>query len=480
MYDQQPVEIRIQPHNLEAEQALLGALLLNNDMLDSVANIVAGPDFYDPVHGFIFDTVETRVSKGDLASPVTLKSVMAEHEGLAELGGTDYLTRLVGAAVSVIAAPDYAKIIRDLSRRRRAIEALHVASDRIAAHDGEIVDVTADLHEALDDAVPDQGAGCTLADALNAAASRMNDSFNGVRLPGIDLGIPELTDRIGNAQPGDMILLAGRPSMGKSAVSIEIARRCALEGKAIVYWCGEMAPEDNAERMMTAAAKAAGVGVPYNLARQGKMQEHQFKALLEAARDMQDFPFEFVESSIKDMGRLKMEIRRRVRRFQKQGKEVLLVFDYLQMAEDGSARSKYEEVSRISRTTKDLGLSLRCPSLVLAQLSRDVERREDKRPMLSDLRDSGQIEQDANTVIFCYRDEYYLERAMPTEDDERFPEAYAMLARTKGVMELIVAKQRSGPLGTARIGFDGATNSIYSLADEPSGYGDQSTEEMPI
>lgn len=460
-------EFRFQPHNVEAEQAVLGALLLNNEIFDRMTTILDEADFYDPVHARLWAHATRLIQQGQHASSVTMIPFVRDEAGLDELGGSQYLNRLAGATISIEVAPMYAESIKDLSRRRSAIVALDEALQRVCAMD-DLNETSSALLDVLSEASPEQKTSVTLGDAVHLAAQRIHDARNGTRLPGIDLQIPELTELIGNAQAGDMVLLAGRPSMGKSAVAAEIARRCVMRDIAIVYWCGEMAPEDNAERILSAAARDAGMGVPYNLARQGKIGDEQERSLLEAGVSMHNLPFVFIESSIKSIKRLAHETRRHARRFQKQGRDVLLVFDYLQMA-SADARSKYEEVSLISRTLKDLAVELRCASLVLAQLSRAVETRDDKRPMLSDLRDSGQIEQDANTVIFCYRDEYYIERMAPPKDDEAYADHRAALERRKGEMELIVAKQRSGPLGTAHVGFEASTNSIYQLPQE--GYG---------
>ena len=450
--------------NVEAEQALLGALLLENGVFDLVSSVVEARHFYDPVHARIFEAIEKRIGLGLTASAVTIKGVMARDEGLEALGGPEYLAAMAGAAVSIVAAPDYAETIRNMWIRRQradildqAMEGLWDASDPdevMAEMESQLLDV--------DEAPSVRSAGCTMAHALNTAVERMNQAYSGAEVPGVSLGIPELEKIIGKAQPGDYILLGGRPSMGKSAVAGEIARRIAKAGTAVVYWCHEMAPEDNAERILSAEVRERGLAVAYRDARAGRMSEDEFRSILEAGRDMESLPIHYVESSFRDITRVCHEMRSKARRFQRQGRDVVLVVDYLQQL-TGPGRSRYEIVSDASAALKALAMEVRCPILVLSQLSRQVEHRDVKRPSLADLRDSGQIEQDANTVLFIYRDEYYLERDIQADPDADDVEVMRVaLDRARGKLEIIVAKQRSGPLRTAVVRFDGATNSIHS------------------
>lgn len=454
----------VRPVNIEAEQALIGAMLINNEIADHLSGL--DPEhFHDPVHGRIYGLIMRRIAEGRRADAVALRMLLADDEGLAELGGTDYLARLAGAAISIIAAPDYARDIMDLARRRRHMAALDEAIAALpTAEDPD--DVLAALESALsaDDGPTDQRrSGTTLSGAMEAALNGMNEAYHGRAPTGISLCIPVLEEVIGKARPGDYILLAGRPSMGKSAIASEIARRAAHKGTAVVYWCHEMAPEDNAERMLSAALRENGIRLPYRDARAGDMSEGQFRSMIETAHDMRTAPITFIEPAIRKMDRLCHEIRRHARRYQRAGHDVLVVVDYLQQIDPGG-RSRYESVTEASMAMKALAMELRAPILVLAQLSRGVEQRENKRPMLSDLRDSGQIEQDANTVLLLYRDEYYLERALEADPDS--PDAPAIevaLSKVRGALDILVAKQRSGPIKTVRLGFEGATNTLYDF-----------------
>lgn len=465
------------PHNIEAEQAVLGTLLLMNDTSEQMGALEP-KHFFDPVHAKVYEMARRRIGLGMVASPVTLKGTLAADAGLAQLGGPDYLARLAGSVIAPSAVADYAGLIVDAWRRRqqmeilsRAIEAVSYAEDSDAAlseMESELLDV--------DEAQTQRASGITLGGALNEAIERMNAAYSGQTPPGISMGIPELERIVGKAQPGDYILIGARPSMGKSALAIDMARRMASAGTAVVYWCHEMAPADNAERLLTAETRARGVKVAYRDARAGRMSEAQFKALLEAGRAVEGLPIHFVESSIRDVTRVSHELRARARRYQRQGRDVVIVVDYLQQL-TGAGKSRYEVVSETSAALKALAMEVRCPIIVLAQLSRSVEARDVKRPMMADLRDSGQIEQDANTVLLLYRDEYYIERQLQADPDgPDAPEISVLLDRARGKLEIIVAKQRSGPLETALVGFDGATNTIFSFgrraepADDQEGF----------
>ena len=466
---------RIQPFNIEAEQALLGALLLNNDIADRLAGLEA-EHFYDPVHERIYGLAMRRIAQAQRADAVALKMLLAGDEGLAQLGGTDYLARLAGAAISIVAAPDYARIITDLAARRRTLAALQDAQQALPTAE-DPSEVMAALEAALagEEAGAGRESGIGLASAMERAIAGMNEAFQGDGPTGISLGIPALEEVIGKARPGDYILIAGRPGMGKSSVASVIAHRAALQGTAVVYWCHEMAPEDNAERMLTAGLRDRGGRISYRDARAGRMSEAEFRSLIALAHDMRGLPVHFIEPSIRRMARLQHEIRRHVRRFQRQGRFVLIVLDYLQQIDPGG-RTRYESVSDASMGMKALAMELRVPVLVLSQLSRRVEDRDPPRPMLSDLRDSGQLEQDANTVLLLHRDEVVLQRAIEGDPEgDRAVDLRRALDRCQGLLEIIVAKQRSGPLCTVRVGFDGASSSLYewgTVAAFPEGHGE--------
>lgn len=467
-------EAALAPHSIEAEQALLGAILLNNEAYDRVAPLVAPHHFYDPVHGRVFEIMARRISKGALASPITLRPLLQDDEGMQELGGAEYLVTLAEATISIAAIRDYAEMIRDLALRRDLLRIATEIEARAQAFspEDEASDQIAEAEKALATLARTGSARqavITASQAAQAAVERMNQAFKGEVMPGIDLGIPELTEKLGNVQDGDVILLGGRPSMGKSAVALHMALSCADRDIGVVYWCGEMAPEDNAERALSAFAKQNGVTVPYHNARRGRMSEDEFRAIIEAGTRFERLPISFIEPSITDIERLSSEVRREVRKHQRKGRKCLVALDYLQQITVRNA-SRYETVTAASQSVKAMAVDLRVPVVLLSQLSRQVETRENKRPVLSDLRESGQIEQDANSVLFCYRDEYYSARLAQAEEDPVKKSALiAAAAQSQGVMELIIAKQRSGPIDTVEVGFDGATNTVYKLSPYGAG-----------
>jgi len=466
---QGPAEVRIHPHNIEAEQAYLGALLLNNDVLDRTSRL-RQEHFYDPVHGRIFAQAAAMINQGALASAVTLKPFLAGDEGLNELDGPAYLTRMVGAAISIIAAKDYADNIIMLAERRELIrigeEMQGMACD--FTDDMSVDDMRASIERRFADLDGEQGhpTNVSFAHASEVALNRANDAYQGVKVAGIDLRIPELSEKLSRLRPGDLLVIGGRPSMGKSAVAAESALACAQDGIGVVYWCGEMTAEDNAERMLASFTTMKGEKVSYRDIAAGRMSEAQFKAVLEGARDLEALPITFIDPKFDNLDRLAFEIRREVARLRRRGlTEVIVYLDYLQII-DVPGLARYELVTKVSKGAKRIAIDLDVPVVALAQLSRKVEEREDKRPKLSDLRESGQIEQDAQNIVFVYRDEYYLQRMKPPADDEKYPVWLAAYEQSKGKMELIIAKQRSGPLGTAHVMFDGATNRITPPVEE--------------
>ena len=459
--EQKPV-----PHSIEAEQALLGALLLNNEILPSLN--VEAEHFFDPVHARIFEHCAKIIRMGRRADPVLLGSVMVADEGLKELGGARYFANMAGTAISIIAAPLYAEQIRDLAARRDVLWALEDAERAVAEMD-DLQEVLGALDQKLHTVEATAPSSWTITQAGMRAMERINDAIRN-ELPGMDLQLPGLSERCGRALPGDMILIGGRPSMGKSAVTAEIARLAAINGYAVPYWCGEMAPEDNAERMIAATATERGTRIPYHESRQGKINEMEFKALLEAGREIEKAPITFIEPGLRDIDRVAFELRKHAKRFQDQGREVLLVVDYLQQLRAGG-RSRYEQITEISQALKSLAMEVRAPIIVAAQLNREADNRDGNRPMLSDLRESGQLEQDANMVMLCFRQEYYLERAAQAEaDQETRSKLIAARESVRGQMELIIPKSRSSGLSTVYLNFDAAVNhftAAKSLNEQP-------------
>ena len=464
----QITEVRIQPHNIEAEQALLGALLLNNEIYDRIAAIIEPHHFYDPVHGRIWETAARRIAKNALASPVTLKPFLADDEGLAELGGTEYLARLAGAAISIIAAKDYAQNIRDLAMRRDLIrigeEIQGRASDFVEDLEPpqQITEAEQSLYS-LAEKGKYEGGFVSFAKAAADAANMVNAAFQrGGGLAGISSGLSELDYKLGGFRPSDLLILAGRPSMGKTALATNIAFNIAkkhrrgtkpdgtegtTDGGVVGFFSLEMSSEQLANRILAAEAR-----IKSHELLSGNLSEDQFREFLEVARDLERIPLYIDDTPALPISGLAARARRLKRQF---GLDVLVV-DYLQLLRPASSKDqgRVNEVSEISQGLKAIAKELDIPVIALSQLSRQVESRDDKRPQLSDLRESGSIEQDADVVMFVFRESYYHDRMKPPEDDEKFPEWQQKAERLHGRAEVIIGKQRHGPIGTVDLHFE--------------------------
>lgn len=448
-------------YNIEAEQALLGAILVNNDVADACGALRAG-HFHDPVHARIYETCRAWIAEGALVSPITLKAAFAEDAGLQELGGPKYLATLASAAISIVNASAYAEVIVETALRRDMAEAMRRAQaglvdgrkpeDVAAALEGEIA--------ALSDDTRSQPLLVSWKRALLEAVDEVSTAYQEDGPSAAPTGIAELDSVIGGMFPGDMIVLGGRPSMGKSAVASSVALNVALSGGGVIFCSLEMNSSGVALRVMSELLARDGHEIPYQNMRTGRLSESEMRAFVMRARECQDsIPILLTPPSIREVGRLRSAIRRGAKILEAQGTPLkLVVFDYLQLA-DGPGDRAIERVGQISRALKATATQFNVPVLVLSQLSRQVEGRDNKRPRLSDLRESGDIEQDADVVMFTYRHEYYLEREKPEARDidamDRWTTAMTSCA---GKMEIGVAKQRMGAIGTAHVRFDARTN----------------------
>ncbi|MFQ5438311.1 MAG: replicative DNA helicase, partial [Paracoccaceae bacterium] len=414
------------PHNIEAEQALLGALLVNNDVYDRIANFVSTEHFYDPVHGRIFDIAAQRIQKNALASPVTLKAFMEDDPGLAELGGPAYLARLAGAAISVFAARDYAQLIYDLAIRRDLIAIGQEISEKAATVEvqsepkEQIVEAEQRLYMLGEQGHVDSGFQSFLR-AVTDAVHMANAAYQrDGGLAGISTGLIDMDKKLGGLHKSDLLILAGRPSMGKTSLATNIAFNIAkaqkhgklpdgsegsVEGGVVGFFSLEMSSEQLAARILSEAAE-----VPSEQIRRGDMSEGEFRKFVEAAKKLETCPLYIDDTPALPISALAARARRLKRRH---GLDVLIV-DYLQLVRPASAKdSRVNEVSEITQGLKAIAKELDIPVIALSQLSRQVENRDDKRPQLSDLRESGSIEQDADVVMFVFREEYYKEREKP-------------------------------------------------------------------
>ena len=466
------------PHNIEAEQQLLGAILTNNDNYDRVSSIIGPQHFYDPVHARIFEVAAARISKNALASPVTLKAFLEDDEGLKELGGPAYLARLAGAAVASFAARDYAQMIYDLAIRRELIKLGRDIAEKAAR-----VDVSSEPREQIVEAeqalykLGEQGQAETGFRSFLRAVTEAVDVANAAYqreggLAGLATGLTDLDQKLGGLHRSDLLILAGRPSMGKTSLAtnmaFNIARRYrrgrlpdgtegAVDGGVVGFFSLEMSSEQLASRILSEAAE-----VPSQLIRRGDLTEEEFRRFVDAAKELESCPLYIDDTPALPISQLAARARRLKRTH---GLDVLFV-DYLQLVRPATARdSRVNEVSEITQGLKAIAKELDIPVVALSQLSRQVEAREDKRPQLSDLRESGSIEQDADVVMFVFREEYYKEREKPADHDlDAMAKWQDEMERVHGKAEVIIGKQRHGPIGTVELSFEGQFTRFGNLA----------------
>ena len=466
------------PHNIEAEQALLGALLVNNDVYDRVASIVQPAHFFDPVHARVFEVCAERIRKNALATPVTVKAFFEQDAGLAELGGPAYLVRLAGAAISLFAARDYAQLVYDLAIRRDLILLGQTIAEKAARAEldsepkDQIVEAEQALYQLGEQGKIDKGFQ-TFRRAVIDAVKVANAAYErDGGLAGLSTGLADLDKRLGGLHPSDLLILAGRPSMGKTSLATNIAFNIArayrkgtrpdgsegaVDGGVVGFFSLEMSSEQLAARVLSEASR-----VPSHQIRHGDMTEEEMRRFIQAARDLENCPL-FID----DTPALPIStIAARARRLKRQHGLDALFIDYLQLARPASSRSegRVQEVSEITQGLKAIAKELNIPVVALSQLSRQVESREDKRPQLSDLRESGSIEQDADVVMFVFREEYYKEREKPGDHDiEGMMKWKDEMAALHGKAEVIIGKQRHGPIGSVDLAFEGEFTRFSNL-----------------
>ncbi len=466
------------PHSIEAEQQLLGAILTNNDVYDRVANLIGPQHFYEPVHARIYEVAAARIAKGNLATPVTLRAFLEDDEGLRELGGPAYLVRLAGAAISAFAARDYAQMIYDMAIRRELIALGHDIAGKAARADvdmeprDQIVEAEQKLYALSEQGQAERGFQSFLSavkqavDVANAAYMRDGG------LAGISTGLIDMDRKLGGLHKSDLLILAGRPSMGKTSLATNIAFNIArayrrgtlpdgtegaIEGGVVGFFSLEMSAEQLAARILSEASE-----IPSEQIRRGDMTEAEFRRFVDAAKALEACPLYIDDTPALPISQLAARARRLKRTH---GLDVLIV-DYLQLVRPATARdSRVNEVSEITQGLKAIAKELDIPVIALSQLSRQVESREDKRPQLSDLRESGSIEQDADVVMFVFREEYYVEREKPAEDRlEEMAAWQERMERLHGKAEVIIGKQRHGPIGSIELSFEGRFTRFGNLA----------------
>jgi replicative DNA helicase len=462
---------REMPHNQEAEQALLGALLVNNNGLEKVAEFLHADHFMIPVHGRIYQAIATFFERGLNATPVTLKGYFEKDEDLAQIGGASYLAELASYVVSVVNVEDYGRTIFEHHLRRQLIQLGEGLVGDAYAHDldntaqQQIAQAESKLYE-LAQFGEFKGGFTKLETSVLAAintAKKAKESDSHVT--GVTTGLTDLDAKLGGLHKSDLIIMGGRPSMGKSALAMNMAFNAARayydsngkEGAIAAVFSLEMSAEQLATRLLADQVQISGDKI-----RKGQIKTEDFRKFAEASNLLSSIPLYIDDTPALTIS----HIRARARRLKRQHGLGLIVVDYLQLIGGSTQRSqenRVQEISEISRGLKTLAKELDVPVLALSQLARGVEARENKRPLLSDLRESGSIEQDADVVMFVYREEYYLERDRPgqtgTEKMERYQERVAnweqRLEHVRNVAECIIGKQRHGPIGTVPLSFIG-------------------------
>ena len=477
--------IRALPHNIEAEQALLGAILVNNEAFYRVSDFLEAKHFFEPINQRIYELASGLVRAGKIATPVTLKTFLPTDFDVAGLSVNQYLARLAAEATTIINAEDYGRTVHDLSVRRNLItigeEMVNLAYDAPvdATPTSHIEDAERKLYEIAETGRYNFGFQ-RFAQALTTAVDMAAHAYQrDGGLSGLATGLTDLDSRMGGLQPSDLIILAGRPGMGKSALATNIAYNIAkawagelradghmatVNGGIVGFFTLEMSAEQLATRII-----AEQTGIPSNKIRRGAIDETDFEKIRDVSIELQNLPFYLDETGGLSIGQLAA----RARRLKRQKGLDLLVVDYLQLLQ-GSGKysdSRVQEITDITQRLKALAKELNIPILALSQLSRQVEARDDKRPQLSDLRESGSIEQDADVVMFVFREEYYHQMRKPTEANrEKFGEWLAEGERVEGKAEVIIGKQRHGPTGTVELQFDAAVTRFGNLdiAHQPS------------
>lgn len=468
------------PHNIEAEQQLLGAILTNNDTYERVSDILKPAHFFDPVHARIYEVAEARIHKNSIASPVTLKAFLEGDEGLAELGGPAYLVNLASASISSFMARDYAQVIYDLAVRRELIDVGSNIADqaRAARIDKEPAEQITEAEQALY-ALSEQGQQSSgfqsFLSSVTSAVQQANAAYmRSGELSGISCGLSDLDHKLGGLHPSDLIILAGRPSMGKTALATNIAFHVArtykkgkrpdgsegaISGGIVGFFSLEMSAEQLSGRILSEASEIPGQQI-----RRGDMTEDEFRRFVDAAKDLEACPLFIDDTPALPIAQLSA----RARRLKRTHGLDLLVIDYLQLCRgmlSGQNHNRVNEISEITMGLKAIAKELNVPVIALSQLSRQVENREDKRPQLSDLRESGSIEQDADVVMFVYRGEYYKERQKPNDHElDKVAAWQDEMDQLTGKAEVIVGKQRHGPIGNVDLSFDGQFTRFSTIA----------------
>jgi len=447
------------PCNIEAEQALIGSILVSNDIYDEITTLIDSNKFHDPIHVKIFETIEKLIAKGLLANPITLKNYFENNEGLKELGGQEYIIKITKFSGSLKQAIDYANIVHEMHVRRELIKisesVLNEASNNEVATAGELIIQNAEksLFE-LAERGHFSRSFLKFDNALKQTIEMAKNAYqNEEGIVGVPTGLSELDAKLGGMHKQDLVIIAGRPSMGKTALATNIAFHAAknIEKKekksTVAFFSLEMSSEQLATRILSEQSK-----IKSNDIRRGKVAENEFEKFIETSKNISDLPLYIDETPAITISAISNRSRRIKRLF---GLD-LVVVDYIQLMRSGNNKNegRVQEISEITQGLKALAKELNVPVLALSQLSRAVEQRDDKKPQLSDLRESGSIEQDADVVMFVYREAYYLERKEPTLGSVEHAEWQQKMDEISRVADIMIGKQRHGPTGNVKVEFE--------------------------
>jgi replicative DNA helicase len=460
------------PCNIEAEQAVIGSILVSNDIYDEISPIIDSQKFFDPIHTKIYETIEKLISKGLLANPITLKNYFENDEGLKELGGQEYLIKITKFSTSIKQAIDYANIVQELHVKRELIKisesVLHQASsnDDTSISGEEMIQNTEKSLFDLAERGHFNQSFMKFENALKQTIDMAKSAYqNEEGIVGVPTGLTDLDSRLGGMHKQDLIIIAGRPSMGKTALATNIAFHAAknIEKKGkkstVAFFSLEMSSEQLSTRILSEQAR-----IRSNDIRRGKVSEKEFEKFIETSKNIFELPLYIDETPAITIAAISNRSRRIKRLF---GLE-LIVVDYIQLMRSAGKReyNRVQEISEITQGLKALAKELDVPVLALSQLSRAVEQRDNQKPQLSDLRESGSIEQDADVVMFVYRAAYYLERKEPTLGSIEHAEWQQKMDEIASLAEIMIGKQRHGPTGNVQVEFEAMYTKFKDLENK--------------
>ncbi len=444
------------PNNIEAEQSVIGSILLTNEIFDDVSLIIASKNFYDPVHRKIFEALEKLIYGGLLANPITLKNYFEKEKD--EINVPEYLVKITKFSTSSRQALEYSKLIFDLYVKRELIKISSDIIDQAKLNDLENDGKTIieNYEKSLFDLAEKGSFSSSLVKFDEAMRQTIEMATNAYKneegIVGVPTGLKDLDDRLGGLHKSDLVIIAGRPSMGKTALATNIAFNAAKkiqetgEKSSIAFFSLEMSSEQLSTRILAEQSR-----IKSNDIRRGKISEEQFDKFIETSKDISELPLYIDETPAITIAALSNKARRIKRLY---GLDMVVV-DYIQlMRASNSNNGRVQEISEITQGLKALAKELAVPVLALSQLSRAVEQRDDKKPQLSDLRESGSIEQDADVVMFVYREAYYLQGKEPRPATVEHAEWQAKMNEVSHLAELIIQKQRHGPTGNVMLEFE--------------------------